>query len=67
MVFSHVKIVYATRGPKKVDKKEEMVFFYGTNATLGWDPDWWRWVKATISSTISQNLVNIWSLTCSMV
>lgn len=26
-------------------EKEETAFFYGKNATLGWDPECWRWAN----------------------
>ena len=42
--FHKVKIIHTTRGPKKEGVREEIRFFYGKMATLGWDPDRWRWV-----------------------
>ena len=41
-VFHHVKIIHTTRGPKKEGVREEIRFFYGKMATMGWDPDRWR-------------------------
>ena len=42
--FHKVKIIHTNRGPKKEGKREEIIFFYGKLATLGWDPDKWRWI-----------------------
>jgi hypothetical protein len=41
--YHKVKIIRTNRGPTKDGVKEEVVFFYGKVATLGWDPDRWRW------------------------
>lgn len=41
--FHIVKVIHTTRGPKKEGEQEEIVFFYGKAASLGWDPDRWRW------------------------
>ena len=41
--FHKVKIIHTTRCPKKDGLREEIRFFYGKMATLGWDPDRWRW------------------------
>ena len=35
--FHKVKIIHTNRGPKKEGIKEEIIFFYGKLATLGWD------------------------------
>lgn len=40
-----MKIIQALREPKLKAKKEEITFFYGKEATLGWNPDRWRWVE----------------------
>jgi hypothetical protein len=37
--FLEAKIIHTNRGPKKEDKNEEVVFFYGKVATLSWDPN----------------------------
>ena len=42
--FHKFKIIYTNRGPKKEGEREEIIFFYGKIATLGWDPDRWRWI-----------------------
>jgi hypothetical protein len=42
--FHKVKIIHTNRGPKKEGEKEPIIFFYGKLATLGWDPDRWRWI-----------------------
>lgn len=44
-LLHHVKIIYATKGSNKEDKKEEIALFYGKETTLGWNMDQWRWVK----------------------
>ena len=45
--FYEVKVIRTYRGPKDKGEeekyKEEIIFFYGKVATLGWDPDRWRW------------------------
>ena len=42
--FHKVKIIHTQRGPKREgEDKEQITFFYGKIATLGWDPDRWRW------------------------
>ena len=41
--FHMVKVIHTTRGPKKEGEQEELTFFYGKEASLGWDPDKWRW------------------------
>ena len=41
--FRKVKIIHTTRGPKK-EGEQKISFFYGKLATLGWDPDRWRWI-----------------------
>ena len=45
--FHEVKVIRTYRGPKgkreEEKEKEEILFFYGKVATLGWDPDRWRW------------------------
>ena len=43
--FHEVKVIHTSRGPKREEKKEEVSFFYGKVATLGWDPDRWRWIE----------------------
>lgn len=43
-LFHKVKLIHTNRGLKKEGKKEEIIFFYGKLATLGWDPDRWRWI-----------------------
>lgn len=44
--FSHqVKIIYVFKGPKENCKQEKIAFFYGKEATMGWNPDCWRWVE----------------------
>ena len=43
--FHHVKTTYTARGPKKERKKTEVTFLYGKEATLSWDPYWWRGVE----------------------
>ena len=42
--FYKVKVVHTNRGPKREGKIEEIIFFYGKLASLGWDPDRWRWM-----------------------
>ena len=42
--FHKVKIIHTNRGPKKEGEREKIIFFYGKLATLGWDPDRWRWI-----------------------
>lgn len=43
--FPHeVKIIHTTRGPKRGEVKEEIIFYYGKMATLSWDVDCWRWI-----------------------
>ena len=42
--FHKVKIIRTKRGPTKEGEREEIIFFYGKLATLGWDPDRWRWI-----------------------
>lgn len=64
-IFHHFKIIYTTRGPKE-GKEEEITFFYSKEATLNG-----IWIggsgsKITISLTIAQNLVDIWSSIRSM-
>ena len=41
--FHKVKTVHTQRGPVVDGEKIEFIFFYGKKATLGWDPDRWRW------------------------
>ena len=41
--FHKVKTVHTQRGPVVDGEKVEFIFFYGKEATLGWDPDRWRW------------------------
>jgi hypothetical protein len=42
--FHKLKIIHINRGPKKDGEKDEIIFFYGKMATLGWDPDQWWWI-----------------------
>ena len=42
--YHKVKIIHTNRGPTVDGEREEVVFFYGKLATLGWDPDRWRWI-----------------------
>ena len=41
--YHKVKIIQTNRGPTREGVKEEVTFFYGKVASLGWDPDRWRW------------------------
>ena len=41
--YHKVKIMRINRGSTREGVKEEVVFFYGKMATLGWDLDRWRW------------------------
>lgn len=41
--FHKVKTMHTHRGPLVDCEKIELIFFYGKEATLGWDPDQWRW------------------------
>ena len=43
--FHKVKIFHTNRGPKRKGKREEIIFFYGKLASLGWDPARWRWIN----------------------
>lgn len=43
-IFHEVKIIHTNRGPKKEGKREPIIFFYGKETTLGWDPDCRRWI-----------------------
>ena len=43
--YYEVKIMHTNRGPIREGVKEEVVFFSGKVATLGWDPDRWRWAN----------------------
>jgi hypothetical protein len=45
--FHKVKINHTNRGPKKEEKRDEVIFFYRKVATLGWDPDRWRWIDGS--------------------
>ena len=41
--FHEAKIIQTHRGPKREGDKEQLTFFYGKIATLGWDPNRWHW------------------------
>ena len=44
--FHEVKVIRTHRGPTgkgESEKKKKILLFYGKVATLGWDPDRWRW------------------------
>ena len=43
--FHKVKIIHTNRGPKREGEREKISFFYGKLASLGWDPDRWRWLE----------------------
>ena len=43
--FDEVKVIHTKGGPKGEGEKERKknLFLYGKLATLGWDPNRWRW------------------------
>lgn len=58
--FPHeVKIVHTTR----VKEKQEIIFFYGKMATLGWDPDWWQWVEGYQFFNYTTKFGRMWVIT----
>lgn len=40
--FHKIKTVHTHRGLLVDGEKVELIFFYGKEATFGWDPDRWR-------------------------
>ena len=42
--FHKVKVIHTYRRLKKEGEREQIIFFYGNLATLGWDLDRWRWI-----------------------
>ena len=44
-LFHEVRVFHTTRGHKTEGEQENITFFYGKMATLGWDPDMWQWVE----------------------
>lgn len=48
--------LYFARGPKKVEKQDEISILYGKEATLEWDLDRWKWVKGYASLNYTTKL-----------